>query len=181
MADPIVIKTLKVIDKKNNNQEYKLTIEGLAPAAPYLTQAAADAIYLTQANASTVYLTKEEASTTYQHIGGTDEQGQSVDLSDYLKKAEASKTYATKNHTHSFTFAQIADKPGSYTPSTHTHNITDIYVNGSSLTASTYVASGSITASIENNTTLSLIPTVGAVISYINSLDGDNVEFGGQS
>lgn len=179
MADPIVIRTLKVVDKKNNNQEYKLTIEGLAPAAPYLTQETADTIYLTQANANTVYLTKAEARTNYQPIGGTDEQGQSVDLSDYLKKAEASETYATKDHTHSFTFAQITGKPDSYTPSAHTHNITDIYVNGSSLTASTYVASGSITASIGNNTTLSLIPTVGAVISYINDLDGDNVEFGG--
>lgn len=180
MADPIVIKTLKVVDKKNNNQEYKLTIEGLAPAAPYLTQATADTIYLTQANANTVYLTKEEARTIYQPIGGTDEQGQSVDLSDYLKKAEASETYAAKNHTHSFTFAQITGKPGSYTPSVHTHSITDIYVDGQSLTSSTYVASDRIVSSIGNNTISSSIPTEGAIISYINSLDGDNVAFGGQ-
>lgn len=158
MADPIVIKTLKVVDKKNNNQEYKLTIEGLAPAAPYLTEATADAIYLTQANANTIYLTKADAERDYQPKGETTSGGGTT----------TSGNYATIGHTHSF--AQITDKPGSYTPSDHTHNITDIYVNGSSLTANTYVASGSITTSIGNNTASTLIPTEGAIINYINSL-----------
>ena len=127
----------------------------MAPAAPYLTKATAD----------TIYLTKEEARTTYQPIiSGTDEQGQSVDLSDYLKKSEASVTYATVGHTH--TVDQITDLTlSNYALSTHTHNI--------------YVATDSITTSIGNNTASTLIPTVGAIISYINSLDGDNVGFGG--
>ena len=168
MADPIVIKTLKVVDKKNNNQEYKLTIEGLAPAAPYLTQETADTIYLTQVNASTIYLTKADAERDYQPKGETTSSGGTT----------TSGNYATIGHTHSFD--QITGKPGSYTPSSHTHSITDIYVNGSSLTASSYVASDSITASIDNNISSTLIPTVGAIINYINSLDGDNVGFGGQ-
>ena len=170
MADPIVIRTLKVVDKKNNNQEYKLTIEGLAqnPHTHTISE-------ITDFNSNN--FAPAAHTHTVSEIEGLNING-NIDLSNYLTKDEANLDYAAEGHTHSF--AQITDKPGSYTPSSHTHSITNIYVNDQPLTADTYVASGSVTTSIGNDTTSTLIPTVGAIINYINSLDGDIVGFGGQ-
>lgn len=90
---------------------------------------------------------------------GGSSTGDSVDLSNYLTKTEASTTYAAKSHTHSaaditnfastvkgitvnnaknaesVSWLDVTNKPSTFTPSSHTHSTSDIsglsnYVQG---------------------------------------------------
>lgn len=95
--------------------EYRATID----LTPYLTISEAADTYLPISTANSQYLKITDASSVYLT---------KTDASDiYLSKTSAANTYQPKgNYLTSVSWNQINDKPGTYTPSAHIHNISDI-------------------------------------------------------
>lgn len=95
--------------------EYRATID----LTPYLTISDAASTYLPISTANSQYLKITDASSTY--LTKTDASNT------YLSKTSAADTYQPKgNYLTSVSWEQINNKPGTYTPSAHTHNISDI-------------------------------------------------------
>lgn len=95
--------------------EYRATID----LTPYLTISDAASTYLPISTANSQYLKITDASSTY--LTKTDASNT------YLSKTSAADTYQPKgNYLTSVSWDQISNKPGTYTPSSHIHNISDI-------------------------------------------------------
>ena len=154
------IKTLQI--KKDENTIYKLTIEDL------LKKSEADDYYA-PINATANCLTQEDADGRYQLKGGLDENNEPISLGDYAKKtyvqsyvATSLTTYATLGDVQDCVASSLSD----YSLNGHTHIVDEI----SDLTLSNYIPTSSTTNTISsNNASSTLIPTVAAIVSYINS------------
>lgn len=105
--------------------EYRATID----LTPYLTIADAAQTYLPITTANSEFLKKTDAASTYLTTGNASATylSKTDAANTYLSKTSAADTYQPKgNYLTSVSWDQISNKPGTYTPSSHVHNISDI-------------------------------------------------------